>query len=326
MFHGTLGNNRVMDHAGHYRSQVLRHLRRLRKATVGEFLRNGNPLAGTNGGAPVFVPSIRPSTRCVWKPRHSTRPWAIRWECYQWDHQSGSNTLHGSAFWQMQQTRWNATPDFSRLRTSRVGHMANGGGGNTRQKIRKFSQPGSAICQNADREACCPDLVVALIYYSHRMAQGRSNGEVSTRISLTASKRPRKPARPPLVPVSGLPSSQEFARCRWPDRRCRSWRCRRDPSPGCCPSVPVKNIPGATRLQRKRVHGVIRQLRDVAAINTRPPAALVVSSNARVRRDFDRLGSLANLELEIQRQPVPGIQYNSAAHQFLEPLHLYETM
>ena len=111
-FTGTLGNNRVMDHAGtaSYNTDG--------PVTSGgnEFLLDGNPVTGTNGGRAGFVPS----SEAVAEVRVETAPLdaSIGHSVGAYISatiKSGTNSIHGSAFEQMQQTRWNATNHFTRL-------------------------------------------------------------------------------------------------------------------------------------------------------------------------------------------------------------------
>src|ERR1039457_2042440 len=53
-----------------------------------------------------------------------------------------------------------------------------------------------------------PDFVVTLTYTPEVCPSEASNGEVSMRTSPTASEEGTNPARPPLVPVTGSPSSR----------------------------------------------------------------------------------------------------------------------
>ncbi|MBZ5623766.1 MAG: carboxypeptidase regulatory-like domain-containing protein [Acidobacteriia bacterium] len=128
IFTGTLGNNRVMDHAGtaSYETAGL-------GSGAGEFLLDGNPVTGTNGGRAGFVPS----SEAVSEIRVETAPFDAAMGHAVGAYisatiKSGNNTLHGSAFEQMEQFRWNAANHFTRL----SGQPKPGG---------KFSQPGFSI-------------------------------------------------------------------------------------------------------------------------------------------------------------------------------------
>jgi hypothetical protein len=142
LFTGTLGNNRVMDHAGtaSYNTNGI--------ATSGgnQFMLDGSPVTGTNGGRAGYVPS----SETVAEMRIETSPFDA-----SQGHtigitvsaviKSGTNSLHGSGFWQTQQFRWNATNHFTRLNyyaqkaagTLAPGTPENPGG--------KFSQPGFGV-------------------------------------------------------------------------------------------------------------------------------------------------------------------------------------
>jgi len=67
-------------------------------------------------------------------------------------------------------------------------------------------------CWNCQKPAPCsplvPDFTVALMNDPTAWPMEASYGEVSMRTSSTASALGTKPARPPLVPVTGLPSSR----------------------------------------------------------------------------------------------------------------------
>ena len=140
-FTGTLGNNRVMDHAGtaSYDEGGL-------ASGTGEFLLDGAPVTGTNGGRAGFVPS----SEAVDEMRVETSPFDASLGhsvgvYISATTKSGTNTVHGSGYWQMQQTRWNATPHFARL-TYQAG-LANGtiAPGTPEQNSGKFSQPGFSL-------------------------------------------------------------------------------------------------------------------------------------------------------------------------------------
>jgi len=128
IFTGTLGNNRVMDHAGtaSYETAGL-------GTGAAEFLLDGNPVTGTNGGRVGFAPS----SEAVSEIRVETAPFdaAIGHSIGAYisaSIKSGTNTLHGSLFDQYQFFRWNAANHFTRL----SGQAKPGG---------KFKQPGFSV-------------------------------------------------------------------------------------------------------------------------------------------------------------------------------------
>ncbi len=138
IFTGTLGNNRVMDHAGtsSYETSGLGN-------GAGEFLLDGNPVTGTNGGRAGFVPSSEAvaEVRIETNPFDATMGHAIGARINA-TIKSGNNSLHGSAFEQMQQNRWNATNHFTR--EAYYNNLAAGkiAPGTPKQNSGYFSQPG----------------------------------------------------------------------------------------------------------------------------------------------------------------------------------------
>ena len=141
-FTGTLGISRVMDNAGtaSYNTDGL--------VTSGgnEFLLDGAPVTGTNGGRAGFVPS----SEAVGEMRIETAPFdaALGHTIGAYvsaTTKSGNNTYHGSVFEQMMQNRWNATPHFTRL--SYYSGLAAGTvkPGTPEQPSGKLSQPGFSI-------------------------------------------------------------------------------------------------------------------------------------------------------------------------------------
>ena len=110
VFTGAPGINRVMDHAGtaSYDTMGL-------AAGTNEFLMDGNPVTGTNGGRAGFVPSeeavdqVRIETNAFDASMgHSVGAYISAVT------KSGSNEIHGSAFAQYMWYRINSTNEFTR--------------------------------------------------------------------------------------------------------------------------------------------------------------------------------------------------------------------
>ena len=113
IFTGSLqpDNNRALDHAStaNYASGGL-------GTGLSEFLLDGSPVTGTNGGRAGYVPTSEAvdEVRVETSPFDASMGHAVG-AYISATTKSGSNDLHGSGFWQMQQFRWNATPEFTRL-------------------------------------------------------------------------------------------------------------------------------------------------------------------------------------------------------------------
>ena len=113
IFTGSLtpDNNRALDHAStaNFDSGGL-------GIGTNEFLLDGNPVTGTNGGRAGFVPNAEAvdEVRIETSPYDASMGHAIG-AFISATVKSGTNMLHGAGFWQFQQFRWNATPDFTRL-------------------------------------------------------------------------------------------------------------------------------------------------------------------------------------------------------------------
>jgi carboxypeptidase family protein len=143
IFTGSLqpDNNRAMDNAAsaNYASGGL-------GAGTNEFLLDGNPITGTNGNRAGFVPT----QEAVDEMRVSTSPYDASLGHAVGDYimattKTGTNTLHGSGFWQFQQIRWNATPHYTRLAYDTG--LANGtvAPGTPEQASGRLSQPGFSL-------------------------------------------------------------------------------------------------------------------------------------------------------------------------------------
>lgn len=141
-FTGNLGLSRVMDNAGtaSYSTDGL--------VTSGgnEFLLDGAPVTGTNGGRAGFVPS----SEAVDEVRIETAPFDAALghtvgAFVSATIKSGNNTYHGSVFEQLMENRWNATPHFSRL--NYYSGLASGQikPGTPEQPSGKLTQPGFSI-------------------------------------------------------------------------------------------------------------------------------------------------------------------------------------
>ena len=111
-----------------------------------EFLLDGAPVTGTNGGRAGFVPS----SQAVGEMRVETSPFDASLGhtggvFVSATTKSGNNTYHGSGFDQAQNYRWNATPFFTRENYKQG--IANGTikPGTPEQSSGKLSQPGFDI-------------------------------------------------------------------------------------------------------------------------------------------------------------------------------------
>ncbi|HUA58779.1 MAG TPA: carboxypeptidase-like regulatory domain-containing protein [Verrucomicrobiae bacterium] len=143
IFSGSMApdNNRAMDNAAsaNYDSGGLGN-------GTNEFLLDGNPITGTNGGRAGFVPN----QDAVDEMRIETSPYDASMGHSIGDFimvttKTGTNTLHGSGFWQFQQIRWNATPHYTRL--AYQSGLANGtvAPGTPEQASGRLSQPGFSL-------------------------------------------------------------------------------------------------------------------------------------------------------------------------------------
>ena len=107
----TPDNNRALDHAAtaNFDSGGL-------GTGTNEFLLDGNPVTGTNGGRAGFVPNAEAvdEVRIETDPYDASMGHAVG-AFISATVKSGTNALHGAGFWQFQQFRWNAAPDFTRL-------------------------------------------------------------------------------------------------------------------------------------------------------------------------------------------------------------------
>jgi hypothetical protein len=143
IFTGSLqpDNNRAMDNAAsaNYASGGL-------GTGTNEFLLDGNPITGTNGGRAGFVPAQEAvdEMRVETSPYDATLGHAIG-DFIMATTKTGTNSLHGSGFWQFQQIRWNATPEFTRL--AYQAGLANGtvAPGTPEQASGRISQPGFSL-------------------------------------------------------------------------------------------------------------------------------------------------------------------------------------
>jgi hypothetical protein len=112
IFTGSLqpDNNRALDHAStaNYASGGL-------GTGLNEFLLDGNPTTGTNGGRSGYVAlsDAVDEVRVATSPFDASMGHAIG-SFISLTTKSGSNEVHGAGAWQMQQFRWNATPEFTR--------------------------------------------------------------------------------------------------------------------------------------------------------------------------------------------------------------------
>src|SRR5215472_14434268 len=143
IFTGSLqpDNNRALDHAAsaNYASGGL-------STGTDEFLLDGNPVTGTNGGHAGYIPN----SEAVDEMRVETSPYDAALghtigAQISATTKSGTNTLHGAGFWQFQQLRWNATPHFTRLAYD--AGVANGAiaAGSEKQSSGRISQPGFSV-------------------------------------------------------------------------------------------------------------------------------------------------------------------------------------
>jgi hypothetical protein len=138
VFTGNLMMSRVFDNAGTATYNA--------NGGVGagnEFLLDGAPVTGTNGGRVGFAPS----SEAVGEVRIETEPFDASLGHTSGVYvslvtKSGTNTYHGSGFDQVQNYRWNATPSFTR--EAYDAGLANGtiAPGTEEQSSGKMSQPG----------------------------------------------------------------------------------------------------------------------------------------------------------------------------------------
>ena len=143
IFTGSLqpDNNRALDHAStaNYNSGGL-------GTGLSEFLLDGNPVTGTNGGRAGYVPLSEAvdEVRVETSPFDSSMGHAVG-AFISATTKSGSNDLHGSGYWQFQQFRWNATPHYTRL--SYQSGLASGSiaPGTPEQASGRVSTPGFAV-------------------------------------------------------------------------------------------------------------------------------------------------------------------------------------
>ena len=138
VFTGAPGINRVMDHAGtaSYDTMGL-------GSGSNEFLLDGNPVTGTNGGRAGFVPS----EEAVDQVRIETNPFDASMghtvgAFISGTTKSGANSVHGSGFAQYMWYRINSTNEFTRA--SYLSQVANGTwpSGTHENPGGRFFQPG----------------------------------------------------------------------------------------------------------------------------------------------------------------------------------------
>jgi hypothetical protein len=134
-------NSRALDHAAtaNYASGGF-------GAGTNEFLLDGNPVTGTNGGRAGFVPNAEAVDEVRIETNTFDASMGHTLGAYvSANIKSGSNTLHGAGFWQFQQFRWNATPHFTRLNYE--SGLANGSivPGTPEQASGRVSQPGFGV-------------------------------------------------------------------------------------------------------------------------------------------------------------------------------------
>ncbi len=136
---GSLGIERVFDNAGtaSYSAFGASFI------AGNEFLLDGAPVTGTNGGRAGFVPS----SESVDEVRIDTSPFDASLGhtggvYVQATTKAGTNTYHGSGFDQVQNYRWNATPFFTRenYKAGLANHTITPG--TPEQSSGKLSQPG----------------------------------------------------------------------------------------------------------------------------------------------------------------------------------------
>ena len=143
IFTGSLqpDNNRALDHAStaNYDSGGL-------GTGLSEFLLDGTPVTGTNGGRAGYVPLSEAvdEVRVETSPFDASMGHAVG-AFISATTKSGSNDLHGSGYWQFQQFRWNATPHYTRL--TYESELAQGqiAPGTPEQASGRVSTPGFAV-------------------------------------------------------------------------------------------------------------------------------------------------------------------------------------
>src|SRR5271157_1200530 len=134
IFTGSLqpDNNRALDHAStaNYDSGGL-------GTGLNEFLLDGNPTTGTNGGRSGYVALSEAvdEVRVATSAFDASMGHAIG-AFISLTTKSGSNDVHGAGVWQMQQFRWNATPHYTRLAWQSGGEVG------PEQQSGKVSMPG----------------------------------------------------------------------------------------------------------------------------------------------------------------------------------------
>jgi len=137
----TPDNNRALDHAAtaNYNTGGL-------GTAEAEFLLDGNPVTGTNGGRAGYVPL----SEAVDEVRIETSPYDAAMghavgAFISATTKAGTNGLHGSGYWQFQQLRWNATPEFTRAQY--LSNLAQGkiAPGTEEQSSGRVSIPGFAV-------------------------------------------------------------------------------------------------------------------------------------------------------------------------------------
>jgi hypothetical protein len=134
-------NSRALDHAGsaNFASGGL-------GTGANEFLLDGSPITGTNGGRAGYVPNSEAvdEVRIETLPLDASMGHAVG-AYISATIKTGTNGLHGSGFWQTQQFRWNATPHFTRMNYE--SGLANGtiAPGTPKQSSGRVSQPGFGV-------------------------------------------------------------------------------------------------------------------------------------------------------------------------------------
>jgi len=134
IFTGSLqpDNNRALDHAStaNYASGGL-------GTGLNEFLLDGNPTTGTNGGRSGYVAlsDAVDEVRVETSPFDASMGHAIG-AFISLTTKAGTNVVHGGGAWQMQQFRWNATPEYTRA------SWLAGGSAGPEQQSGKVSTPG----------------------------------------------------------------------------------------------------------------------------------------------------------------------------------------